>query len=225
MRSHTLFLSLALALVPAAALADLPPPNGMAFVSYAFQVDGLAKFPDYVVVAYPWSLSNGAPTREHTLVEDGKKVSVGRRSPPPELYAVKKVAWEEFHRQHPQGPVNPGETDKAIEELLKGAVKCDAMPNVVYTLPTSDPRSEVLDKFRAEAIDDKTCHLVPAGAAGGASPESDAKGPNPAPNGDPTAAPKGGGCAGCAVGGGEAGLGMGLMAMLAGLFAARRRRA
>src|SRR5262245_26939659 len=73
--------------VPAS--ADLPPPDGKKFVGFAFRVENMKAFPEYVLVAYPCSDSNGAPMMEAKIVSDGASVSVGRRGGQPELYRMK----------------------------------------------------------------------------------------------------------------------------------------
>src|SRR5262245_4350707 len=90
---HVFVLAAALAAVAAgasAARAELPPPDGRKYISYAFRVDGVAAFAEHVLLAFPWSTSNGRPTEEHTRVEEGKAVPVGSRSAPPRLYAMRR---------------------------------------------------------------------------------------------------------------------------------------
>jgi hypothetical protein len=225
MRLRLVVFALACLLPAGRALADLPPPDGTRFVDYGFRVDGLAKFPDRVLVAYPWSLSNGAPTRELAEVRDGEVVNVGRRSPTPALYALKKVAFEEFKKAHPEAFL-PGGEPAALEELVRAAVRCDAAPSPQFSLSTSDTRSAIVDVFRAERLDDASCNLV-AQKAAGAEPEVSPAGTDAraAGDGEGTVAPKGGGCAGCVVPAGRAGFLPGFASLLVGLGLLGRRRA
>jgi len=237
-----LALVLVLVLMPVSASADLPPPEGFEFVPYGFQVDGLARFPDHIVVAFPWRApsSGGELSPDHMTLEDAKAVRIGRRSPIPELYAVKRAAFEEFAKTYK--PVPAGEAGTSTEGFLRKWVKCDAVPTVTNLKKIDDPRSEIIEKFRAERIDDKACHLVAVDApnaatsasGGRAEPRRDneagAKPKDPgsratADSGDNgIAESRGSGCAGCAMGGGAARPALGALALLAGLMAARRKR-
>lgn len=211
------------------ARADVPPPDDKKYVGYAFQVDGVAKFPDRVIVAYPWSMSNGAPTREAALAEDGKPVSVGRRSAPPVLYAVKREAWDTFVKT-----ITPDERDidaKITPFLAASGVKCNKQPSMQSVLPKSDPRNEIVEAFQVKAIDDKVCDLGGATAAvddGGksagdktATDRDDVRTPSEPNEGAP---PKGG-CAGCATASADASAtaGYGLAALAFGMLLHLRR--
>jgi hypothetical protein len=239
-------LALVLVLTPRPAFADLPPPEGFTFVTYGFQVDGLSRFPDHVVVAFPWHApQSGELSPDHTTIEDGKAVRIGRKSPVPELYAVRKAAFEEYAKTYK--PVPAGQAGPSTEGFLRKWVKCDAAPNATVLKKIDDPRTEVIEKFRAELIDDKTCHLVAADAPkaantpnaatsassgraeparsnqAGAEPK-DAGGKATAEAGDSMAEPKGSGCTGCAVRSGAGRPALGALVLLAGLLAARRGR-
>lgn len=235
---------LALVHMPGSASADLPPPDGFVSVPYGFQVDGLARFPDHVVVAFPWrgpSYAGGA-SPDHTTVEDGEVMRLSTKSGIPALYAVKKAAFDEFARTYK--PILASETS-ASEEFFKKWVKCDAALTVTFLKERGEPRSEILERFRAEQIDDKTCHLVAADAAKAAAPATPASAGRAEPRCDDAAdvgpkdvggeaaadagdkgvvASSGGGCSGCAVRGDAARPALGALALLAGLMAARRRR-
>jgi len=143
------------------ARADAPPPDGQKYVGFALSVDGLAATPDHVVVAYPWSLSSGAPTYEHAVLTEGTPLRIGRRSPDVVLWAVPKAAWEAFEKTLPPA----GDEDArraALAAFFAGptAVRCNLAPEHVWTLPTSDPRDVVEDRLAVEAIDATTCRLA-----------------------------------------------------------------
>lgn len=144
------------------ASADLPPPDGVKFVDFAIAVENLAAFPDVVVVAYPWSLSNGAPTTEHAVLKDGQPLEIGRRSPTPKLWAVKKADYEAFAASHK--PTHEYQ-DGPLEAFFKSgkAIACDASVEPDHQLPESDARDRIVQAFRADAIDATRCQLVATG--------------------------------------------------------------
>lgn len=210
------------------ASADLPPPDGVKFVDFAIAVENLAAFPDVVVVAYPWSLSNGAPTTEHAVLKDGQPLEIGRRSPTPKLWAVKKADYEAFAASHK--PTHEYQ-DGPLEAFFKSgkAIACDASVEPDHQLPESDARDRIVQAFRADAIDATRCQLVATGdrkATAASAP------PAPATDGEalpPENAPAAGagGCAGCAVSprGAERALGFSAMAAaVIGVFLRRRPR-
>jgi hypothetical protein len=178
--------------------ADLPPPDGQKFVDYAFSIEGLAKFGDFVLLAYPYSLSNGRPTTEHLQLEDGKQASLGRRSGTPKLYAMKKTAYEEWLKGYE--PDREAMEDPALAALFGGnqVIACNAKLSPSFQLPTSDPRSTVVEVFRVTRIDDKTCQIEPASGvtktASGDPPTRVASSDSPTQ----PPPPKKAGCAGCA---------------------------
>jgi hypothetical protein len=190
---RTLLFSALFVAAAASARADAPPPDGQKYVGYQFKVQGLG--PDQLLVAYPWSLSGGAPTREHTVVVGDKPVSVGRRSPTVKLFAVDKAAWERFATEvlakvEHESP----EYQAALDGFLKApnAAECNLGPNDQHMLPRSDPRDTIEEVLIAKTVGPTACVLEAV--------------PLPAPK------------TGCS--GGPLGLGLGL----AGLAAVLRRR-
>lgn len=181
--------------------ADLPPPSDKKFVDYVFTVDNAKAFPDYVLLAFPWSLSNGAPTKEHALVEDGKPVSVGRRSSTPELYSMKRSEYETWKAGYE--PTHEYQ-DPALDALFASdkVVRCSAKLSPEFLIGKDDPRNQVVEAFRVEAIDAKSCKIAKVGAAETPKPKTPVgtspPGPTPsetAPTPGPTRAR---GCGGCA---------------------------
>jgi len=233
-----------LVFAPSPAHADLPPPDGMRRVEYRFRVDGIAKqSPDHMIVVYPWSMSNGVPTREQTTAPDGQWVSFGRRSAPPELYAVRKAAYEAFLKTY-VAPEN-FRPDPAIDAFLAKAAKCNLAPKPEFTIPTGDSRSAIEEVFVAQKISDTSCILSKEGSpatnapeaptnappqALANAPEAPANAPPEAPANAPVApanagtAPKSGGCAGCTVGDKQVASGVVVAGLLMGTLAAGRRR-
>lgn len=180
---------------------DLPPPNDKKFVDYAFRVDNAKAFPDYVVLAFPWSLSNGAPTKEHALVEDGKPVSVGRRSSAPELYAMKRSEYESWKAEYK--PTMEYQ-DPALDALFASqkVVRCTAKLSPEFLLAKDDPRNQVLEAFRVEAIDATSCRIAKVGAAENPKTNTPVGTSTPDPtrteNAPTPASPRARGCGGCA---------------------------
>jgi hypothetical protein len=196
-----------LLLAPSLARADLPPPDGTRYVPYRFRVDGSSKqSPDHVIVVYPWSLSNGAPTREQTTTPDGQWVSVGKRSYPPALYVVRKADYEAFVKTYAAAD-GPTDTDPKVDAFLAKSAKCNLAPNPDFTVSDDDPRSAIEEIFVAQTMSDTSCVLTktnPPDAVG--------------------QAPKGGGCAGCTTSEHRIASGIGLGGLFALLVALGRKR-
>jgi len=244
-RPLTLAASLAVtSLFATTASADLPPPAGTKFVDFAVSLENLAAFPEMVIVAYPWSTSNGAPTTEHAALKDGKPLDIGRRSSTPKLWAIAKTDYEAFLSKYkPTGSFE----DPALEELFKSdkVRACSGEIARESQLPDSDPRDRIVQSFRVEAVDKTRCTLVASTSkandgsskkGGSAEPSASGAGDRgagdrgasaPAPSGEP-AAPGKGGCAGCATSSAEGDRAGGFIAMavavFGGLIATRRRR-
>lgn len=203
--------------------ADLPPPDGTRFTGYGLRVDDLEKFPEFVVLAYPASDSNGAPMREYQEAAPGAVLRVGRRGGKPDLYAMRKAdytAWKAASKG----------TEPELEALFSGdkVIKCDADVSPRHTVPTGTP-GDILDVFRVEAIDAKACHVVAAAAppeppkpvttpTSGPPPVKASPAPPPTPPATPAPPPT---ASGCRSGDGEPLHAAGLVALLLGL---RRRR-
>lgn len=149
---------ISVALAASSARADIAPDDGTRFADYGFRVENLEAFPEFVVLAYPWSLSNGAPTYEHTVVEPGQVVSVGRRSDDPELLAMRRADYEAWTASHPAD----GDEYALHREALFASdkvVKCGAKVSPLHYVP-GDYQGGVLDVFRAESIAASGCKIV-----------------------------------------------------------------
>jgi hypothetical protein len=198
-------------LAAAPARADLPPPDGVKFVGFSFTVADVAKHADWVLVAYPWSGSGGAPTLEHWKIAEGQKVPVGRRSGIVKLWQVGRADYEAFAATYEPTRSWEDEPLKAFFETSGKAKLCDGAPDVTTQLPKDDPRSEVVQAMRVTQMGDTGCKVI---RIEGASPESgdDASSPSSPASPSPTpASPKSSGCGGCATAptpdGASAGLG------------------
>lgn len=225
-RSRGLWAALAVCSFSLLARADLPPPDGQKFVSYGFSVANVKSFPDYVLLAFPWSLSNGAPTKEHALVEEGKTVRVGRRSQTPKLYAMKRAEYEKWKASYQ--PTHEYQ-DPALDALFSGkqVIPCGIELTPKTMIEKSDPREEVVEALRVESIDAAACRVVLAGAAAPAKTESPTTTPatpvTPASSPAPSAEPKPRGCGACEVSTGSSGF-TAWPALALGLLLWRRRR-
>jgi hypothetical protein len=232
------WLGVALSLDASAARADLPPPDGTRFVSYAYAVDGLEAHPDYVLLGYPSSGSNGRPMDDYA--ELGKQpVTLGRRGGSPTIYAAKRSDYESWKATlAPLGPDAPLFDNPSFKAFFASdkVVRCDEAPKPRFTLPSSDPREGIVERFRVAALGPGRCDLervsdgsgaaAPSEPAGFATPPDDAAQPGDALLGGAGAPPSRGGCAGCTVASTEHGE-RGLAAAMLGLgvvIAARLRR-
>ncbi len=201
--------TISVALAATSARADIAPDDGTRFAEYGFRVDNLEAFPEFVVLAYPWSLSNGAPTYEHTEVKPGEVVSVGRRSDDPELLAMRRADYEAWTASH---PADGGEYALHREALFASdkLMKCGAKVSPLHYVP-GDYQGDVLDVFRAESIDAGGCKIVAVPA----------KSLRPSATQSPVTPPPQPPAQGCRIAEGVSGLAM----LSLGLLGLRRRRA
>jgi hypothetical protein len=220
--------------------ADLPPPDGTKFVSYAFTVDAVPK--DFVLLAYPCSGSSGVPVVDVAMVEGGKPVAVGRRGGNCKLYGMARADFEAF--QKARKPSDHGADVKSLDALFAGpkVMPCDGGPTLAFTLPSSDPRSEIVEALAVRKLDATGCvvraaaSVVPAPSAAPSStttPEAPptslptAPLPTAPPPSDPQAPlaqpPGARGCGGCAVSSSEAGLSVFVAVGLVALASTRRK--
>ncbi len=235
-----LALGTTVALAAAEARADLPPPDGKKFVEYAFQVQGVSAQKDWVLLAFPYSASNGRPTEEYAELAEGTPVSVGRRGGLPKLYAMKLADYDAFKKGYK--PPQDNFEDPALRALFSSdkVVRCDGAPGPTHQLPTTDRRDKIVETLKLVSVDAKACRVVAADAAtpvststptaapatdpsAGASP-TDVASAAPVASSDPT--PKSGGCAGCSMDGverksGALVVGLGVLALV---IARRGRR-
>ncbi len=219
--------------------ADLPPPDGTKFVGYSFVLENVGAFPDFVVFAYPWSLSNGAPTREHIRIGTDRPVQLGRRSPSPKLYAMPRGAYEAWEKTFK--PQEDG-AEKALEALVKRAdvILCTGAPTPRFSLSSDDKRGEILEKLRATKIAAGVCEIstaltptaepeatpTPTAAPTPVAPDVPPT-TNPTSAQDPAAPPGKSGCGSCSVGsadGADALPDAAISAVVLGALFGRRRR-
>lgn len=148
--------------------ADLPPPNGQKFVPFYATVTGLDA--DHVLLVYPWSLSNGAPTEEIGVLAEGSKLAFGRRiMGEPKIYAMKKAEWEAKKAEITSLPV-------------EGALDCGTTISPRHLVDRDAP-DEILASYRVAELSDSACRL----AIGDAEPSEPA--PSDTPSDPPASAP------------------------------------
>ena len=155
-----LSIGLALIALGSTAHADAPPPSGQKYVDYQFKVQGLGA--DQQLVAWPWSLSNGAPTREYAVISNDTPIYVGRRSPNVQLFAVDKTKWQAFVSERLDNkPPRTDEERAALDAFLTAphAARCNVHPNDQHMLPTSDPRDVIEEVFVAKTVNPTSCVL------------------------------------------------------------------
>lgn len=149
---------LGVGLVGGVARADLPPPEGMKFVSYEMRVEGLEAHPDHVLLVYPWSLSNGAPTREVGVLAAGQPLAFGRRfGGRPRVYAMRKETWEsvraEIESRDPEGASHEGDGFPA-----PGAIDCGVEISPRHQADENGPEVAT-DTYRVTTLTDGACQL------------------------------------------------------------------
>ena len=149
---------------------------------FELRVEGLEAHPDHVLLVYPWSLSNGAPTREVGVVGPGQPLRFGRRiDGRPRVYAMRKDAWEgvqaELEDRDPAAARDDGEGFPA-----PGAIDCGLQVRPRHQVGQDGPEVAT-DVYRVTTLSATGCRL-----------EKLASTP------DPVAAPRGG-CASCTMSG------------------------
>lgn len=216
-------------LVPRAAKADLPPPDGTKFVGYAFKVTGVSIAPDRVLFAQPCSESSGVPMAHLAKIEEGRAISVGRRGGTCTIYNIAKSRYDEFAQTYKP---SKDTQDAPAAALAAEAKKCEGGPTIQNTLPSKDPRSAVEETLTVVKLDATNCVLKSTGIGGGvpaattassASSSSSASASSPSSSSPPA---PGGGKSGCALtpAAAIAADGAALFAVAAGALALRRGR-
>ena len=172
MRLPALLSALAVtSLLSASARADLPPPDDERFVGYSFTVRGLAAAPDRVLLSYPCGSSDGAPSRELAVIEEGRPVRVGRRGGDCPLYAMARAEYEEWAKTY----VQKGEMENAeADALVAKATKCTGGPTLAFTLPKGDTRESISETLEVKKLSATECVVASTGApaTSGAPPRS-----------------------------------------------------
>lgn len=120
---------------------------------YSVVVDGLAAFPEHVVVVHPWSNSNTEPMGELVQLVEGRPLSFGRGTAgTPAFYALKADdlrAWAES-------------SPRDVQSLLRSSQRCSGDISLRFT--TSSAQSgDIVDAFTLTRIDDDGCALTSAG--------------------------------------------------------------
>lgn len=195
--------------ISSTARADIPPPDGQKRVGFEFTVRGLAATPDRIVFAYPCGpLSSGSPVDEHSLVEEGKPVSVGYRSGAGSpggacnLYTVSKSVYDEWKKTYEQQYKGD---DPKLKELTGKALKCTGRPTPSFVLKSDDARSKIEEVLDVKTLTDTSCEIVSTNAQptnnDPSTPATDSTSPAASDDG------------GCSVGGGARGAGPWLLAL------------
>jgi len=140
------------------ARADVAPPDGIKYVSYEMRVQGLEAYPDHVLLVYPWSLSNGAPTREVGVIDPGKPLNFGRRiSGPPKVYAMRREAWENVRAEvEARDPEAGGGDDDGFP--APGAIDCGLTVSPVHQVDEDGP-DVATGTYEVAALSDDGCRL------------------------------------------------------------------
>jgi len=174
-------MALGVGLTGAEARADLPPPEGTMLVPFELRVEGLEAHPDHVLLVYPWSLSDGAPTREVGVLAPGQPLGFGRRiGGQPRVYAMRKDAWESVRAEIEGRDPEVARDDEGFP--APGAIDCGLAVSPRHQVDEDGPEV-VTDVYRVETLGATTCQLQKLSST-------------PAPAAEPR-----GGCASCTVGG------------------------
>ena len=133
--------------------AETPAP-----VRYSVVVDGLAAFPDHVVVVYPWSNSNTEPMGELVQLVDGRPLSFGRGTAgTPAFYALKTRDLQAWAEAPP----------REVQALLDRGKRCSGDITPRFVAARAQP-GDILDAFTLARIDEAGCVLVRAEEASSA---------------------------------------------------------
>ena len=128
-------------------LGHAEPP---ALVRYSVVVDGLAAFPDHVVVVYPWSNSNTESLDELVQLMDGQPLSFGRGTKgAPAFYALKRSVLQAWAETPPRD----------VQALLASGQRCSGAISPRFAA-TSEPPSDIVDVFTLVSIDEQGCEIV-----------------------------------------------------------------
>lgn len=194
--------------------ADLPPPDGTKFISFGFGIDAQSKTPGMVLLAYPYSTSDGAPTTEFAELKPGQAVSLGRRGGTPFIYAVPEALYRRWKKEH--RPRDLDDVSKEFQVLQDSGklVRCNLRPTPTTTLPSDDPRKEIIQTFGTVEVSASRCVLRDSSTAA----------PQNQPKALPTAA-KSSGCTGCTMATSQQPKRLGYaLTLAAALWLQRRRR-
>jgi hypothetical protein len=161
MRLPALLSALAVASsLTASARADLPPPDDERNVGYSFSVRGLSAAPDRVLLSYPCGSSNGAPSRELAVIEEGRPVQVGRRGGDCPLYAMARAEYEEWAKTY----VQKGEMENAeADALIAKATKCAGAPTPTFTVSKDDARESLSETLEVKKLSATECVVASTG--------------------------------------------------------------
>lgn len=206
--------ALAALLLSASAAADVATP-GWRKVPYSLAVEGMDRFPDRILLAFPWTDSGGAPTEEHAEIT-ASGLSFGLRADHVKIWSARRVDYEAWRKTYT--PVPGGREDKPLQELFasKMVVLCNLTPNHVDHVPEGAKVTAIREKMRAVSLTDTECTLEKV---------LETRDPS-ATIVTPENVPPRGGCASCSTGEHEgaafAGV-CGAVALLAGIALRRRR--
>lgn len=144
--------------------ADIPPPPGNKQVTFGVRVENVERFPEYVLLVFPWGLSDGAPIRSIGEVQENTVLSFGRRvGGVPTFYAMRRADFDAWRTGNPRASLYPSEEQIAAMNTLFASdrvVNCNVTISPVHVVPDSGP-DEVVHVFRAEEISAAACRITP----------------------------------------------------------------
>ena len=202
------FMLAALLSTAAGAQADLALSPNVKYVPFRVRIDNLDAHPDFVLVVFPHSMSNGLPRAEARKLSPGKALGFGRRiSGKPKLYAFKKTDYEQLTKVPPAIPGDPLGSDSPARPKLRfpndKAIDCNVVISPRHTTKSGGP-DEYLEVYAITRLTDQACSIKlvrgPDGVASAvpaSSSPSSSSSATPAGR-QPASSEKNKGCSGCA---------------------------
>ncbi len=191
------------------AQADLALSPSKKYVPFRVKVDNLDAHPEFVLVVYPHSNSNGVPRARARRLPTREPLSFGRRiAGRPKLYAFKRSHYEQQTKAPPvdaddplaSGPLAAGAPRKLRFPNDK-AIDCNVTISPRHIAKSDGPK-EFLQIYTITRLTDRACSLKLVSDSAGtaqATPSSSATVPSSSPtSAEQSPASTGKGCSGCA---------------------------
>lgn len=142
-------------IMPANAVADIPPPAHQKRVSYGIEITNISDFKGYKLFVYPWSSSHGRPMALIGEFSEAGRLYFGRRiMGAPKLYAIKVEDFRAYQQRQ--------ESPDAVEGvMLKDFPHLDCQLEItpLHTVEVSYPHDEVVDSFLVKEISASRCSV------------------------------------------------------------------
>lgn len=150
-----LFSMIVCLLLVQAGQADLLPPNHKP-VSHVLRIVNIKDYPDYVFFVYPRDLPRNRPGNSSVRVDDSGQVDFAAnplaRRTGAFLYAIPRKLFKDI-KQPPQ--------EEWFEKPADGVLKSERLVNQIRIVPKSDPRKQIITRYRIEIKDGLKTTLLP----------------------------------------------------------------